>query len=110
MRRDADALDHLLAEDYTFSGPSDGKRSKAEEIAAVKAPAFDSLILSLTTAGVRVWLEGQRAVVSGRCEVRARFDGQEVSRQFRYTRAFEERGGHWRIVAARMTSLPGGDD
>jgi ketosteroid isomerase-like protein len=110
VRRDAGALDLLLADDYTFSGPSDVNKTKAEEIAAVNAPAFDFLILSLTTAGVRVRREGRRAVVTGIAELRGRFDGQAVSRRVRYTRAFEERGGRWLIVAARMTSVPGVDD
>src|SRR3712207_6222625 len=52
MRRDAEALARLLADDYTLTGPSGEVVSKSREIAHIKAPIFDLVLKSFKTEDV----------------------------------------------------------
>ena len=103
VRRDAEALAQLLADDYTMIDPSGEVIDKAQEIAQTKAPLFDVTIESLRTEDVEVRISGERATIIGRAVLQVRFDEQEISEQYCYTRTFARRQGRWQIIAAQLT-------
>jgi ketosteroid isomerase-like protein len=105
VRRDAEALDRLLADDYTFTDFSNETVSKAREIASVKAPVFDFLLVSILISDVQVRIDGERAVVTGHAVLKAQFDEQDISQRYLYTRTFARRDGRWQIITARIISL-----
>ncbi len=109
VRRDATALERLLADAYTMIDPSGEVIDKAQEIAATKAPVFDVTFESVKTEDVNVGISGERATVTGRAVLKARFDEQEISQRYWYTRTFAKRQGGWLIITAQMTYLPAGE-
>ncbi len=103
VRRDAAALDCLLADDYTRTEPSGETTNKAQEVADTEAPAFVSTVVSVKTEDVVVTVSGERATVTGIVVLSVRFDGQGIRERYGYTRTFVRRDGRWRIVTARLT-------
>ncbi|MGI8566112.1 MAG: nuclear transport factor 2 family protein [Pyrinomonadaceae bacterium] len=108
VRRDAAALDRLLAEDYTQLNPSGETINKAQEIANTKTPIFVSTVESLRTEDVEVKVSGERATVTGFIVVSVRLDGQGIRERLRYTRTYAKRDGRWQIVAAQLTMAGAG--
>lgn len=80
VRRDAAALDLLLAEDYTLLEPSGQVINKAEEIAYTKALEFLSTIESVKTEDVEMSVCGERAIVTGILALSVRIDGENIKR------------------------------
>lgn len=108
VRRDAAALDRLLAEDYMRLDPSGETTNKAQEIAEAKAPTFVSAVESLRTEDVEVSVSGGRATVTGIVVASVRLDGQGIRERYGYTRTFAWRDGRWRIVSAQLTPAGAG--
>ncbi len=108
VRRDAAALDRLLAEDYTQINPSGETTNKAQEIADTDAPTFVSTVESLRTEDVEVSVSGERETVTGTVVVSVRFDGRGIRERYGYTRTYVRRDGRWRIVAAQLTKTGAG--
>ena len=109
VRRDAVALEELLADDYLLTNDDAETVSRAQEIAGARAPEPELTFTSFRTEGVEVSIAGERATVTGRLTLIGRLDEEVVSVRYFYTRTFVRRGGGWRITTARMVFLPQDD-
>jgi ketosteroid isomerase-like protein len=78
--------------------------TKQEVIFSLFSPAYDIDSFENTDIDVRVY--GDAAVVVARGIVGGRYNGQDASGQFRYTRVWAQRGGRWYAVAAHSSMLP----
>jgi hypothetical protein len=97
-------VEDLLAEDFVGTTPEGTVLTREEVVVSLFSPAYDIESLDNTDIDVRVY--GEAAVVVGRGIVRGRYNGQDASGQFRYTRVWAQRGGRWYAVAAHSSMLP----
>jgi ketosteroid isomerase-like protein len=95
LERDVEALDRVLADDFTSFR---GRVRKPHRMALVANPYFT--ILSLATEDVRVEVKGDEAWVTGKARMRSRFKEREfTSPQYTFTRRYERRDGRWQVVS-----------
>ena len=101
VERDVEALDRVLADDFTMFG---GRVTKDHRLALLASPFF--FVNSLQTSEVNVVVDGKEAVVTGTAKLSGRFRGRDYSTpRYGYTRRLEKRGGRWQIVSCEF-SLP----
>ncbi len=104
--RDTAALDAIWDESYLSTGPDGKLITKEQELASVAASdlTFHSLIADVLA--VRVY--GETAVVLGRSLARGKYQGQDVSGEYRFTTVFRHGPDGWRAVVSHGTQvLPG---
>ncbi|HEY0169404.1 MAG TPA: nuclear transport factor 2 family protein [Pyrinomonadaceae bacterium] len=101
VERDVEALDRVLADDFTMFG---GRVTKDARLALVANPLF--AVTSLKTSDVNVVVDGNRALLTGTAKLAGRFRKREYTTpRYGYTRRLEKRGGRWQIVSCEF-SLP----
>jgi ketosteroid isomerase-like protein len=99
VERDVEALDRVLADDFTMFG---GRVTKEHRLALVANPFF--VIASLATSDVNVVVDGDRALVTGTAKIAGRFRKRQFSTpRYGYTRRLEKRAGRWQIVSCEFT-------
>jgi hypothetical protein len=92
VERDAEALDRVLAEDFSMFG---GRIKKEHRLALISNPLF--AVTALKTEDVQV-------VVNGGARLSGSFRGHEFNTpRYGYTRHLEKRGGRWQIVSCEFT-------
>lgn len=101
---DVRVLDELLADDFVGTTPDGTVLAKADVIGTLFSPAYD--IDTFENADIDVRVHGDAAVVIARGIVQGRYNGQDASGQFRYTRVWTLQGERWRAVAAHSSMLP----
>ena len=91
----------FLAEDYIGTDEHGNVKTKAQEIAEIKAGAH------LSTSGlldnIRVRLYGDAAVVTGRRIMKGLFQGKEYRSPYLWTDTFIKSDGSWRCVASHVS-------
>ncbi|HEX8190157.1 MAG TPA: nuclear transport factor 2 family protein, partial [Pyrinomonadaceae bacterium] len=99
VERDVEALDRVLAEDFSMFR---GKVKKAHRLALISNPLF--AVTSLKTDDVQVVVNGGEAFLTGTARLSGSFRGREFNTpRYGYTRHFEKRGGRWQIVSCEFT-------
>lgn len=99
VERDVEALDRVLADDFSMFG---GRVKKEHRLALISNPLF--AVTSLKTDDVRVVVNGGEAVVTGTARLTGSFRGREFNTpRYGYTRHLERRGGRWQIVSCEFT-------
>jgi hypothetical protein len=99
MERDLEALDRVLADDFTSFG---GRVRKEHRMAMLANPVFK--ITSLVTEGVRVEAGRDEARVTGRARLSGSVRGREFTTpQYEFTRRYERRAGRWQIVSCEFS-------
>ena len=99
VERDVDALDRVLADDFSMFG---GRITKEHRLALISNPLF--AITSLKTEDVQVVVDGREALVTGTARLTGSFRGREFTPpRYGYTRRLEKRGGRWQIVSCEFT-------
>jgi ketosteroid isomerase-like protein len=99
LERDVDALDRVLADDFTSFG---GRVRKEQRLALLANPWFT--VASLETDDVSVGVSGDEAWVAGRARLSGRYGGRDFTTPpYRYTRRYEKRGGRWQIVSCAFS-------
>ena len=102
-RHDADFLDRLEADDYTYTGPDGGVSHKADDIDAAKAGIVR--IESFSHRDMKVQVYGETAVVTGATILKGTAGDMDLSGRFRWTDVFVKRDGRWQVVASQATSV-----
>lgn len=100
---DVATLDRLMADDYFLTDPLGIVRSKAETIAAIHRNQI--LFQSTHSDDVKVRVNGDTAVVTGRSKFRGRYKGWSMAGQYQYTDVLVKRNGCWKAVASHITAL-----
>lgn len=94
---DVAALGRIYSEDFTYTTPDGVLRSKAEQLAFVEAGRLG--LLSGSSDDLRVQVNGDFAVVTGRFNGVLRGASGKVEFRERYTTAWLRRGGQWVLLA-----------
>ncbi len=105
-RRDMATLDRLMADEYILTDPLGNVRSKAESLAALKTN--EVFFESTESDNVRVQINGDTAVVTGRSTFRGRYKGWSMAGRYQYTDVLVKRSGAWRAVSSHITALGAG--
>lgn len=102
-RRDMVTLDRLMAEEYVVTDPLGTVRTKAESLAVILSN--EVLFESTKSADVKVRVNGDTAIVTGRSSFRGRYRGFSVTGQYQYTDVLVKRQGYWLAVSSHITAL-----
>jgi ketosteroid isomerase-like protein len=82
-RRDMATLDRLMADEYILTDPLGNVRSKAESLAALKTNEIH--FESTKSDNVKVVINGDTAVVTGRSTFKGRYKGWPMGGRYQYT-------------------------
>jgi ketosteroid isomerase-like protein len=99
----ANALDRMTSDDYTFITLRDELRTKAEIIQGYKSGSFHYDSREISELNIRVY--GNFAVVTGRSNQKGRENGKDYSGDYRFTRVYARQGGRWQTVALQTTLI-----
>jgi ketosteroid isomerase-like protein len=101
LERDVDALDDMLADEFTIKGRWGRGTTKARRLALLEDPDF--AFEAINTDNVRVEVNGESATVTGNAFIRSRYEDEEsISPTYRFRRSYEKRNGRWQIVSVRV--------
>ncbi|MFB3922008.1 MAG: nuclear transport factor 2 family protein [Terriglobia bacterium] len=103
VQAQAAELDNLLAEDFSLADLSGGILSKAALTDAVRSGKLRFESIEPVEAVVRFY--GPTAVVTGRTQMRGRFDQTPFFAHSRYTHVYVEREGKLYLAAAQGTPI-----
>jgi len=99
--KDTAFSDRFLADDYVGTDEHGNVKTKAQEIAEIKAGAHLSTSGAQDNIKVRVF--GNTALVTGRNIMKGLFKGKEYSSPYLWTHTFLKRGGRWQCVASHVS-------
>src|SRR5215216_309323 len=102
-RRDMETLDRLMADEYILTDPLGSVRSKAESLAAIERNEVH--FESSKSDNVKVRINGDTAVVTGRSTFRGRYKGWSMAGQYQYTDVLVKRSGSWQAVGSHITAV-----
>ncbi len=94
VKGDAETLDRLLADEFTFVG---GVR-KAAYLASVKAKSADTYVESAVSDEVQIQIYGDTAVVTGVDTIKGKSRGQAYENKYLYLDVWVKRDGRWQCV------------
>ena len=95
VQGDAQALDHIMADDCVFAYPLEGD-DKAQFIADVESGELTVTEMTRDHVSVRVY--GQTAVLTCRDMTNWRYHGRKIEGQYTTIHVYAERGGRWQMV------------
>src|SRR5512132_1676720 len=88
VRRDAETLDRILADDFVLAYPLEGD-DKAQFIGDVVSGEVLIEYLNRENVGVRIW--GKTAVLTGRDSVKWNYRGRELAGHYKVINVFSNR-------------------
>src|SRR5215470_6840205 len=94
----------IVAADVSLTTPDGTVQSLDDDLAELQSGAFTAELYD--SFDMKVKLYGDCAVVTGRTKVKAKYKGEDVQDQFRWTDTFVRRKGRWQIVASQATPVP----
>jgi len=101
FKKDIAFSDRFLADDYMGTDEHGNVKTKAQEIAEIKAG--EHLSTSGVQDNIKVRVYGDAAVVTGRNIMKGLFKGKEYSSPYLWTDTFIKRGGRWQCVASHVS-------
>jgi ketosteroid isomerase-like protein len=102
-RHDMATLDRLMADEYILTDPLGTVRSKADSLAAIETR--EVFFESSKSDDIKVRINGDTAVVTGRSTFRGRYKGWSMAGQYQYTDVLVKRHGSWQAVSSHITAL-----
>jgi len=100
-RSDMAALNRIIADDFMIIGAEGTIRSKDQDLAPIKSG--DLRFESLTTEGVKVFVYGDTAVVTGIGIYKVNLKGRAADIRERFFDVYQRRKGQWKVIASRST-------
>ncbi|HVF88444.1 MAG TPA: DUF4440 domain-containing protein [Blastocatellia bacterium] len=101
-KRDGAALGNLLADDFFATDEQGRVTGKSEYVSEMKGMSVDSY----NVGEFSFRINGETAVVSERWEIKASFQGQDISGAYRETNVWMKRDGRWRVVSTHISRIP----
>jgi ketosteroid isomerase-like protein len=106
-RRDTEALNRILADDFLFTNASGAVITKTQYLmATIKAPDM-TLATSVGSEDVKVRVYGETAVVTSRGAQRGQPLNRDPAVRYRYTDVWVKQQGRWNAVASQATLILG---
>ena len=102
-RKDLATLDRLMADEYILTDPLGNVRSKAESLTAIERNEVH--FESTESDNVKIRINGDTAVVTGRSTFRGRYKGWSMAGRYQYTDVLVKRRGAWKAVGSHITAL-----
>lgn len=96
-------MDHLLADDYIGISANGTVETKTQALAQRRAGTVRIQSLDISDLKVRVF--GDTAVVTSRAELTGVNGQSDISGNYRYTRVYNKRLGHWKIVSFEASRI-----
>lgn len=105
LRRDAEPLERILADEYISVSGNGGSGTKAQTIAGLKADT--STYEYSTPYDMDFRFYGDTVVVIGRTKEKGKTEnGTEFTVEYRWTDVFVKKNGRWQCVAAQVPRVP----
>ena len=105
-QNDAEAMERIVADDFTITFPNGGMQTKPQLMAMVKAPRrAGQPRMKFHTDGVQSRAYGDTVILVGRVTTEYERDGKPVKEQSRYTDTYVRRGGRWQVVASHLSNI-----
>ena len=106
-QNDAEAMNRIVAEDFTITFPDGGMQTKPQIMAMLKSPRRASQPrMRFRTEGVQSRAYGDTVILLGVVVTEYEREGKAVSELSRYTDTYVRRGGRWRVVASHLSNAP----
>jgi ketosteroid isomerase-like protein len=102
VRRDAETLERVMAEDFVFTYPLEGD-DRAQFISDVMSG--DLIIELLTRHQVNVRVYGSSAVLTARDSAKWIYRGRQFEGQYKVLQVYAERDNRWQLVAVQVCTL-----
>jgi hypothetical protein len=94
---DADALEKLWADDMEVAVPKMSVMTKSDALKFARSGRMK--FLAYRTSDIRIRVYENAAVVTGRLQRTRSMNGQEISDDWRFTKAYIRDSQHWRVVS-----------
>jgi ketosteroid isomerase-like protein len=104
VAQDIAALEPLLADDLTYIHSTGELENKSQFLETIRGGRLRYEAIDVQELNVRQY--DKVALVTGRIVVQARAGSRPLTLNVRYTDAYVNRDGHWRLVAWQSTRLP----
>jgi len=109
LKRNASALEGLLADDYIAITPNGTLQSKEQTLASLRSGSVQIKSLEFSDRKVRFY--GQTALVTSRAEVTGSNPDGNFSGAYRYTRVYvRNEQGKWKIVSFEASRIRNAED
>jgi uncharacterized protein (TIGR02246 family) len=105
IARDRDAINNILAPDWTVTDIAGRVLSKAQVLQEFDSQ--DRQIESGSIDDIKVRELGDVVVVTGKTTLTGQYKGNRSTLTLRFTDVFVKRDGRWQIVASQGTQVPG---
>ncbi|HEY8184928.1 MAG TPA: nuclear transport factor 2 family protein [Pyrinomonadaceae bacterium] len=102
VRRDAETLERVMAEDFVFTYPLEGD-DRAQFISDVMSG--DLKIEQLTRHQVNVRIYGGTAVLTARDSAKWTYRGRHFEGQYKVIQVYSERDNRWQLVAVQVCTI-----
>ena len=103
--KDAEALDLLYAEEYTYTDPTGKVYNKQQDISEVTSGNYKPQALAVLS-DIKVNSYGNIAVVKGLNTSKATLNGKDISGTYRFVDVFVMRDGRWQCISTQSSILP----
>lgn len=105
-QNDSEAMDRIVADDFTITFPNGAMQTKPQLMAMIKAPRRTSgprTRFHTEDVGSRAY--GDTVILIGRVVSEYERDGKPVKEQSRYTDTYVRRNGRWQVVASHLSNV-----
>ena len=103
VAKDAAALDHLLAEDFSFVDIDGSVQNKLEFLDSIKHPVEHIETIGNDSINARVY--GDTVIVNGTYHEKGTLNGKPYFRRGRFTDTWVRQGSSWMCVASHSTLM-----
>ena len=103
VAKDASALDHLLAEDFTYVDIDGSLQSKVQFLDGIKHPVEHIEIIGNESLKTRVYRD--TVIVSGTYHEKGTLNGKPYLHHGRFTDTWVRQGSSWMCVASHSTLM-----
>jgi ketosteroid isomerase-like protein len=106
-RRDVEAMNRIVADDFTITFPNGQMQTKAQIISSLKGSAAAAgPSPKFYTEDVRSRAYGDTVILIGRVIAEWEQNGKKVREESRYTDTYVKRQGGWQVVASHLSNAP----
>ena len=103
MRRDAETLERIMAEDFFFTYPLEGD-DRAQFISDLTSGEI--IVEHITRHHLSVRVFGSTAVLTARDSAKWIYRGREIEGQYKIIHVYSERDKRWQLVAVQICPMP----
>lgn len=103
VRRDAETLHRIMAEDFVFTYPLEGD-DRAQFISDVTSG--DLIVEHITRHQLNVRVFGSTAVLTARDTAKWIYRGRDLEGQYKVIQVYAERDNRWQLVAVQICPMP----